>query len=289
MVCARPPASAAPPATTVVGPRVPVARVVPAPTGPGAPVGGPIGGLPGAPSGIAAGPAPTPPGSPATPTKVIAAIAGVVAVGLVVALVVLVSGGDDTTSVRVAEDRVVDEPASDRSSSDAPDATESEEPEVTRAESTTTEDRRPSTTRRQTTTTTEPTRSGTLFSGDAKVRSAPSLGATDVARLSGQQGASLEILGPPTRGWYQVRIGAVEGYLFGAFVLPPAPGYCVGTSVGAEPTVVDDSGSVLTDEKTGNKVLMTASQPTDGWWPVVLPGGRTGFVSTADLIVESCR
>lgn len=132
-------------------------------------------------------------------------------------------------------------------------------------------------------------RPGRLFSGGAKLRAEPRVNAGDLGKISGREGAALEVIGSPTAdGWYKVRIDGVEGYLFGAFVLPPAPGFCVGTSVGKEPVVRDDTGQELFDEKMGNKVLTTATTPGGAGWPVVLPGGRRGYVPAGDLTVREC-
>lgn len=280
MVCNRAPA-AAPTFGQVGGDtgRVPVASVVRAGDDPVAPSGGINARSPASGHRVPVGRSDAAGGEAPRRQHAAAVIAILVAVACAAGVAVAVtagSGGGSEPSVAAADDDtgfVVD---------DAEDPTEADDVDPPHYTTDITQHTEP-------TTTTELERSATLFSGDAKVRSAPSLGASDLGRVSGRQGASLDVLGEPTaEGWYEIRIDGLHGYLFGAFVVPPARGYCVGISAGATPYVVDGAGNAIPDEKSGNKVLMTASAPSGGFWPVVLPGGSRGFVSEGELRVEAC-
>jgi len=138
------------------------------------------------------------------------------------------------------------------------------------------------------TTTMPPARPGELFAGDAKVRDAPALAGVELLRITGESGLPLEIVEEATleRPWYRVRVRGVEGYVFGAFVLRPAPGLCVAAGNGTPP-VYDTFGTPLPDEKSGDKVLITGPAQ-NGSHPVVLPGGARGFVSTGDVGPPQC-
>lgn len=129
-------------------------------------------------------------------------------------------------------------------------------------------------------------RGANLFAGEAVLRSSPSLGATEVARYRGRDGMDLEVLeeaGPG--GWYKVRADdGSEGYLFGAFVLPPSSGFCVGETLSKQAPVVYVNGAVTSAEKSGSKVLSTFQ--SDGLWEVVLPGGQTGETFEAISVLE---
>ncbi len=97
----------------------------------------------------------------------------------------------------------------------------------------------------------------------------------------------LDELEDPDDGWYRVRIGGDEGFMFGAFVLPPSPGRCVGKAEG-KPTVEDEDGGRIQAPPAGTRVLMTATDPEDGRWPVLLPDGQPGFVAEDGIEVVDC-
>lgn len=131
-------------------------------------------------------------------------------------------------------------------------------------------------------------RTASMHATFAKVRTEPRLDA-GVAREMNAEGMGFDVLEEATSdGWYRVNVEGTEGYLFGAFVSPPSPGFCVGTSHGAKPRLYDEFGSTIGGELSGNKVLMTATEPTSNGWPVVMPAGQTGYVSVDDVSVDSC-
>ncbi|MCU1371015.1 MAG: hypothetical protein JWO77_2209 [Ilumatobacteraceae bacterium] len=285
-----PPPASPPPADPT---RVPVASTTwtPAAAGPPSPGGAPAGqgGVP----LVTATAAPEPPAS--TPRRggvpVAALVAVVILIAAVAGVVFLTSGGGDDGSDVSADlddgNAYVDDAGSVDSST--VDDTTSEYDDYGEGDEEYNLDEETGTTLETTTVPAETTRSARLFAGDAKLRSAPSLTASDVARFTGRDGAALEVIGEPTpEGWYHVRIDGQEGYLFGVFVLPPAPGFCVATSVDGVPPVWDDHGEPIPDEKSGNKVLITSSVPDSGGWSVVLPGGRSGHVLAGDLTQPVC-
>ena len=143
-----------------------------------------------------------------------------------------------------------------------------------------------------TSTTTVSSRSGSLFSNEAILRSSPNLGATEIRRFVDRNGMGLTVIGSIDQsGWYQVSIDGTEGYLFGAFVTPPEPGYCVAESRGTEPDIIDSSGFVVVPaggNPSGSKVLVTTENPGGSSWPVVLADGRTGFVRASDMKSPLC-
>jgi len=180
------------------------------------------------------------------------------------------SGGDDVD-------------ASATSASASPPSTG---PTATVDEATTTS-ARPSTTTPPVTT--SPTRPGEVFSGDTRLRDAPSLAANPIRHIQGRNGSGLEVLeeASATQPWYRVRIDGAEGYIFAAFVLPPAPGLCVAVTSGSPPDVYDANGALVQAEKSGEKVLI--SGPEDGaGYPVVLPGGQRGYVHPSSVGTPIC-
>jgi len=275
------------PARTVVDPttdtpRVPIATTIrpsipsAAPAPPTTPAG--QGGVPLAP-GPGRGGAPTwAPEGPAPKQGVpVAALAAVVILILAVVGVVVVVGGskgNDEVSTETSEPYV-----DDSDTIDTVDATD-------------TLDTADTVDTTETVATTAPaptTRTAQLFSSYAKIRTEPRLASAPAGEFSHRENMSIDVIGEPTAdGWYKVTIEGKTGYLFGAFVRPPAAGFCVTTSIAATPTVYDDSGYAISDEKSGNKVLITASTPDYDGWPVVLPGGRRGHVPTSDVNEPEC-
>lgn len=134
-------------------------------------------------------------------------------------------------------------------------------------------------------------RSATLYSGDAKIRSSPDLGGAEVARISGRDRAPMEVIGDmDDNGWYRVRIDDSEGYLFGAFVLPPAYGSCVGQLSAGSVISLDDGTMVGSDENpSGSKILMSGEPEIDsGLAAVLLADGRYGTVDDGTYSIEDC-
>lgn len=127
----------------------------------------------------------------------------------------------------------------------------------------------------------EVTRSATLFSNFARLRSAPDIGASVVTTLDAE-GASMEVIGSNVDGWYRVRIGADEGYLFGAFVRPPDPGLRIAQTSGGDAVLLNSSGAPLgIDNESGPKVLVVDT--AGSLWEVVLADGRSAFVDPATV------
>jgi hypothetical protein len=128
-------------------------------------------------------------------------------------------------------------------------------------------------------------RYATLFSTDAKVRSAPALDAPEAGRFTDQEGMGFDVLAEADpNGWYRVRIDGTEGYMFGSFVLPPSPGYCVAESYADDGApMFDGGGTPLAGEKTGNRILIEQLFSGDGRYGVLLPGGQRGYVWDTDV------
>lgn len=129
-------------------------------------------------------------------------------------------------------------------------------------------------------------RPATLFAGEAVLRASPSLTGAEVARYTGREGMGLVVLDEVSAGgWYKVRAeGGSEGYLFGAFVLPPSPGFCVGETQSRQAPTVYVDGSQSGAEKSGSKVLSTSQ--SEHSWTVLLPGGQQGEVHEPVRLVE---
>lgn len=130
-------------------------------------------------------------------------------------------------------------------------------------------------------------RTGTLFAGIANLRAAPSLEATSIRRIEGAQGASITILEPIDGGWYRIRYGDSEGWIFGAFVLPPDDGFAVGqTRNDAVATLRDENGSALgIENRSGNKVLVR--RLGESLHEVILPQGTLAWVRASEIEIIS--
>ena len=128
-----------------------------------------------------------------------------------------------------------------------------------------------------------------IQAGVAVIREAPGLDGEKVRSVDESAADGLEVLEelPEGGGWYRVRIDGDEGYMFGAFVLPPTAGHCVGRTEG-KPDVVDAEGTTVEAPPAGTRLLMTATEPVDGQWPVLLPDGSAGFVAVDGVKVADC-
>lgn len=135
----------------------------------------------------------------------------------------------------------------------------------------------------------EEPRPAEIQAGVAVIRDAPGLDGEKVRRVEEDAADGLEVLEelPEGGGWYRVRIGGDEGYMFGAFVMPPTAGHCVGRTEG-KPDVVDAEGATVEAPPAGTRLLMTATEPTDGQWPVLLPDGSEGLVAVDGVKVVDC-
>jgi hypothetical protein len=264
------------PTATVVAPTGPTPPVASAPP-PGrandptfVPTAAPGGSLP---------PTPAPTSSGRGPLIAVLAVLVVALVGIVGA-VALVGGDDDDVSAEA--DGFTDDGFTDDEFTG--DGLPPEELEAAAAPSTS----RVPTTTRPPSTTTMVRRTATLHAGEAVIREAPDLYSRELARFRDREGMSFEVLEEADAdGWYRVRIDGTEGYLFGAFVLPPTRGYCVATGRGGAPRYYDEFDGTITEETSGNRVLITSPGAT-GDVPVVLPGGRRGYVWSGDIDVVAC-
>ena len=129
----------------------------------------------------------------------------------------------------------------------------------------------------------ERTRSATLFSNFARLRSAPDIGASVVATLEAE-GASMEVIGSNVDGWYHVRIGGDEGYLFGTFVDPPDAGLRIAQTSGGDAVLLYSSGAPMgVDNESGPKVLVIDT--SGSLWEVLLADGSTAYVDAATVSV----
>lgn len=138
-------------------------------------------------------------------------------------------------------------------------------------------------------TTVPPTpRPGTLYAGTAVIRASP--GGAEIARIVGREGASLTVVeAAGTHGWYKVSIDGYAGYLYGAFVLPPDPGLCIGQTDGRKPLLYDQQGSVLNASgppPSGDKIVIVGPQESSFGWPAVGADGVQGYIRSGDVSVR---
>jgi hypothetical protein len=126
-----------------------------------------------------------------------------------------------------------------------------------------------------------------LWAGEAVLRDAPTLMGGELARFRGRDGMALEVLEEATRasGWYRVRIpsSGQEGYLFGAFVLEPAPGLCVAVTLEGNAALYGEDDGLIGAEGSGTKVLVVDGAGPTMRWEVVLPGGQRAWVYPSDF------
>lgn len=127
------------------------------------------------------------------------------------------------------------------------------------------------------------TRSATLFSNFARLRSAPDVDASEVTTLTAE-GAGLEVIGSNIDGWYHVRIGGDEGYLFGTFVDPPDAGLRIAQTSGGDAVLLSSAGAPLgIENESGPKVLVVDT--SGSLWQVILADGTTAYVDAATVSV----
>ncbi len=138
-----------------------------------------------------------------------------------------------------------------------------------------------------TTTTAPAERQVTLLVDVAKLRSAPRLNAAEVDTITNLGGSTIVVLGEPVDGWYEVKIGTKQGWMFGAFILPPAAGLTVLQTVsGAPVALLNSSGQALGVASASGSYALATSTSGD-LWPVILPEGGTGYVSASTMKVRS--
>lgn len=131
---------------------------------------------------------------------------------------------------------------------------------------------------------TEVVRPARLFTNDGTLRSAPVVSEANVlTRIQNRDGAPVEVIGTNESGWYRVRFEGVEGWLWGAFVVPNDPGFAAAVTVSDDPAVLRDrNGNIAALENpSGNKVLVTDQSGT--LWQVLLPDGRIAYVDAASV------
>jgi hypothetical protein len=122
-----------------------------------------------------------------------------------------------------------------------------------------------------------------LFSNLAVLRSAPDLSAPEITRLRNLDGEPLTVLEPQRDGWYHVRIGGLEGWIFGTFVLPTDPGQLVAQSDDTFPLRDSNGGLLAIENASGEKVLVVDSTRAD-LWRVRLPEHVDAWVHPDDAI-----
>ena len=147
----------------------------------------------------------------------------------------------------------------------------------------------PTTTEETTTTTTTASQTAHVFGDSARLRpSTDPLGTTKLVSLT--INTELTILdGPDADGWYHVQALGQTGYLFGAFVMPPAPGWCVATSYAPKPTYHDENFTeIVRTVNAGNKALLTSGIPGPAGYPAVLPDHQRGYVSQSEVQIVDC-
>ena len=132
-----------------------------------------------------------------------------------------------------------------------------------------------------TTSTTVSPRAGTLYSTFAKIREEPHIDSPEVTTLVDQEGLDIDVLTANQRGWYLIRAGTIEGWIFGTFVLPPDAGLHVAITRGGDRAVLlDELGNESTEvNQSGPKVLVIDT--SGDLWEVLLPNGGTAFVDPA--------
>jgi len=137
------------------------------------------------------------------------------------------------------------------------------------------------------TTTAPAERQVTLLVDVAKLRAGPRLTAAEVDTITDLGGTTIVALGEPVDGWYEVRIGTQQGWIFGAFILPPADGLTVvQTRSGVPVTLLNVSGQALGVENAAGSYALATSTSGD-LWPVILPEGGVGYVNAADMKTRS--
>ncbi|MEQ8842245.1 MAG: SH3 domain-containing protein [Acidimicrobiales bacterium] len=132
-----------------------------------------------------------------------------------------------------------------------------------------------------------PERVVTLLVDVAKLRAEPRLDAAEIDSITDLAGASIVVVGEPSNGWYRVRIGFQEGWMFGAFILPPADGLIVLQTRSTDPVILRDSAGVEMDLVNASGSYALATSTSGNLWPVVLPEGWTAYVQGSEMNILS--
>ncbi len=203
------------------------------------------------------------------------------------------AGGIETTTTRGAPEFVAPTTTrfavqttttADPADGDTDDGDEDEDESTTTAPTTS----NPSGTTSVAPTTSAPAeRSATLLVDVAKLRSAPHLAASEVDTISGLGGSTITIVGDPTDGWYRVKVGGQEGWIFGSFIVPPADGYTVVQTKAQTPVELLDSAGNPLGQANASGSYALATDTSGELWPVILPEGGAAFVRGADMSVRS--
>lgn len=132
-----------------------------------------------------------------------------------------------------------------------------------------------------------PERSGTLLVEVARVRSAPRLDASMLDSLDDLVGARLTVIGDPVAGWYEIRFGATQGWVFGAFITPPSDGLTVLQTRDEETVDLYNASGRRLDITNASGSYALATSLDGNLWEVILPDGATAFVRAADMRIVS--
>lgn len=136
--------------------------------------------------------------------------------------------------------------------------------------------------------TTQAARPGQLHSTYATLRSGPTLhDSTEITIIEDREDDPLTIVeGPNPDGWYLVEMDGMQGWIFGAFVLPPAANHHAGETLdGSRAVLRSESGEPLgLENPSGNAVLVVGSTG-EPYWKVQLPDGTTAWVAGSEMRV----
>jgi spore germination protein YaaH len=122
-----------------------------------------------------------------------------------------------------------------------------------------------------------------------RVRSAPSMNAEILTHVN--KGDSFTITGKLKDGWYPVKLsGGITGYISADYVTLEAPainrtGYATGDRVRVRSTP-STSAAILTHVNKGDSFTVTG-QVKNGWYPIKLSGGITGYLSADYVTFEA--
>ncbi len=188
---------------------------------------------------------------------------GVVA-GVGIALVITNGDGDETAS------------------SGGPSATSTTRPTD---RTTTTVAQATSTTTAPSTPTTPPPWAGQLNSTFAKIRTAPSLDAGEITTVEDRRYDPMTVIsGPDPNGWYEIDLDGTRGWLFGAFVLPTAPGqHAAETRDGSRAVLRSSDGTPLPIENPSGDAVLVTGTTSGSYWTVLLPDGSTATVAASEM------
>ena len=124
----------------------------------------------------------------------------------------------------------------------------------------------------------DPAAQPTLLVDIARLRDRASLNGEVVDTLEGLAGDPIDVLRGPVNGWYEVRVGRQQGWVFGAFILPAAEGHdVVRTQNGDRVELLDSSGNELdVTNQSGSYALVV--EASGEFWQVLLPDGDSAFI-----------